>query len=435
MLKKTWKFISSMRFAIALLLILAIACSVSSLVTQNQSYDWYAQRYSQRTAALIVALHLDDAFHSWWFIAITAFLCLNLLMCNLVRLPQLVRRVKSAGRPESALALEGDVSAPGVDDPAAAFSRLRMPAPRACRAGDGREALFSVRNRAGLWGAWVCHLGILLLILGFGLGQMTQRQYAVFGVPGQSRTIGDTGYALSIDDFTVERREDGSAAQYTSAITVYNLAGGDDASRSAAISVNNPATLYGMKFYQNSTGWAAQVDVLKDGAPLQSEVVCAGDYLAVKDKPELVVMLNVLYPDYVLRPGVGPGTVSDQPNNPAYLYSVYYQGQMLGMNALMDGESLTIDEYTVTFSRPQSYTLIQIKRDRFTWLALVGGLVTMLGLLLALYVQPARVWAIREADGSWTLRGQSTKGGALFRERFLEAAGCPGDPDGGPKAS
>ena len=426
MLKKTWKFISSMRFAIALLLILAIACSVSSLVTQNQSYDWYAQRYSQRTAALIVALHLDDAFHSWWFIAITAFLCLNLLMCNLVRLPQLVRRVKSAGRPESALALEGDVSAPGVDDPAAAFSRLRMPAPRACRAGDGREALFSVRNRAGLWGAWVCHLGILLLILGFGLGQMTQRQYAVFGVPGQSRTIGDTGYALSIDDFTVERREDGSAAQYTSAITVYNLAGGDDASRSAAISVNNPATLYGMKFYQNSTGWAATANVLKDGQPLQTQVVCAGEYLSVEDKPELVIFLNAFYPDYALESGVGPYSRSNALNNPAYLYSVYYQGQMLGMDALLAGEVLTIDEYTVTFSDPQSYTLIQVKRDSFTWLALAGGIVTMLGLLLAFYLQPERAWAIQDGDGLWTVCGESRKGGALFRERFMRATGQTG---------
>lgn len=423
MLKKIWKFISSMRFAIALLLVLAVACSIGSLVTQNQTYAWYAQRYSERTAGLIVALHLDDAFHSWWFIAINAFLVLNLLLCNLLRLPQLIRRTKSALRPEAVLRLEGDVSAANVGDPEGAFARLRMPRPVACRTGDGREALFASKHPWGLWGAWVCHLGILLLILGFGLGQMTQRQYAVYGVPGQSKPIGDSGYALSIDDFTVEQRQDGSAAQYTSAITVYDLSGGDDASRSASISVNNPATLYGMKLYQNSTGWAATADVLKDGQPLQSEVVCAGDYLAVQDKPDLVVMLNALYPDYVMTPGVGPSTASNQLNNPAYLYSVYYQGQVIGMNALMDGEELTIDEYTVTFSDPRAFTLIQIKRDRFTWLALIGGLVTMAGLFLAFYVRPARVWAVREPDGGWTLRGQCPKGGALFREQFERALG------------
>ena len=420
-LKKAWKFLSSMRFAIALLLVLALACSLSSLVTQNQTYSWYAQRYSERTAGLIVALHLDDAFHSWWFIAITAFLCLNLLLCNVVRLPQLIRRTRAEADPQSALKLEGDASAEGVADPAAAFARLRMPRPVPCRTEDGRDALFASKNRAGLWGAWVCHLGILLLILGFGLGQMTQRQYSVYGVPGQSKPIGDTNYALSIDDFTVERREDGSVAQYIADLTVYNLDGGDDASRSATASVNHPASLYGMKLYQNSTGWAAQVDVLKDGEPLQQAVICAGEYLPVKDKEDLVILLNAFYPDYVMTPGVGPSTASEAINNPAYLYSVYYQGQILGMNALMEGEELTIDEYTVTFSNPQPYTLIQIKRDRFTWLALVGGLTTMLGLLLAFYVQPERAWAIREPDGAWTLRAQSRKGGALFAERFARA--------------
>jgi cytochrome c biogenesis protein len=423
MLKKIWKFISSMRFAIALLLLLALACAVSSLITQNQTYEWYSQRYSERTAALIMALRLDDAFHSPWFIAITAFLCLNLLLCNLLRMPQLIRRTRAETRPEAALKLPGDVSAPDIQDPEAVFQRLRMPKPAPCKAGDGRDALFAARNSIGLWGAWVCHLGILLLILGFGLGQMTQRQYAVYGVPGQIRRIGDTACFLSIDDFRVDRREDGSVAQYTTDITVENTASAGGKGGSASISVNHPATLCGMKFYQNSTGWAAQVDVLKDGASIQREVVCAGDYLAVADKEGLVVMLNALYPDYVMTPGVGPSTASDQLNNPAYLYSVYYQGQVIGMNALMDGEEVTIDEYTVTFSAPRAFTLIQIKRDRFTWLALIGGLVTMLGLFLAFYVRPARVWAVREPDGAWTLRGQCPKGGALFREQFERALG------------
>jgi len=421
MLKKIWKFISSMRFAIALLLVLALACAASSLITQNQTYAWYSQRYSERTAGLIMALHLDDAFHSPWFIVITAFLCLNLLLCNLLRLPRLIRRTRAETRPESVLKQSGDVSAEGIAEPEAVFQRLRMPRPTPCQTGDGREALFSARHPVGLWGAWVCHLGILLLILGFGLGQMTQQQYAVYGVPGQTRRIGETECFLTIDDFSIEKRADGSVAQYTTDITVQDAASGGTSRGSASISVNHPATLCGMKFYQNATGWAAQVDVYKDGEPIQQEVVCAGDYLSVKDKEGLVVMLNALYPDYVMTPGVGPSTASDQLNNPAYLYSVYYQGQVIGMNALMDGEEITIDAYTVTFSNPQSYTLIQVKVDRFTFLALIGGLVTMLGLVLALYVQPARVWAIRRDDGLWTLYGENRKGGALFRERFEQA--------------
>ncbi|MBR1820232.1 MAG: cytochrome c biogenesis protein ResB [Clostridia bacterium] len=420
-LKKIWKFVGSMRFAIILLVVLAAACAAGSLITQGQSYDWYAQRYSERAAGLILALGLDDAFHSIWFIAITAFLCLNLTLCNLTRLPQLIRRVTAEGRSEGALRTPGDVSREHIDDPETMFARLRMPKPIACATEDGRKALFASRHRIGLWGAWVCHLGILLLILGFGLGQMTQKQYAVYGVPGDVKPIGETGCFLTIDDFSIERREDGSAAQYVADITVLNSKSAGPAGGSATISVNHPATLCGMKFYQNSVGWAAKVNLLEGGEPLQEAVICAGEYLPVEDKPELVIYLNALYPDYVLTPGVGPSTASDQLNNPAYLYSVYYQGQLLGMNALMAGEALTIDDYTVTFTEPQPYTLIAIKADRFTWLALLGGLTILLGLILAFYLQPAKVWAIREDGGAWTVFGASDKGGAIFKERFERA--------------
>ena len=60
-------------------------------ITQGQIYEWYAQIYSDRIAALIIALSLDDAFHSWWFAPITAFLCVNLLMCSVLRFPQIRR--------------------------------------------------------------------------------------------------------------------------------------------------------------------------------------------------------------------------------------------------------------------------------------------------------------------------------------------------------
>ena len=62
--------------------------------------------------------------------------------------------------------------------------------------------------------------------------------------------------------------------------------GGFEEKEKAAASVNAPATLFGYKFFQNSYGWGADIRITKDGKPLQTEAVCAGDFLAVKDKPE-----------------------------------------------------------------------------------------------------------------------------------------------------
>lgn len=340
--KKFLRFISSMRFAIILLGILAALCCVGSFVSQKQSYAWYSARYSERTAATILTFHLDDVFHSWYFILISAFLCLNLILCNVVRLPGLINRTK-AGQ--------------------------------------------TFRQRLGVWGAWICHVGVLLLILGYSLGQITYQEYAVYGVPGQTFEIGDSGLVVTIDDFQIGLRDDDTVEQYTSEITVYDIAKSSEG-KSATVSVNHPADLYGLRFYQNSTGWAANVSIHKNGEHLQQSTVCAGDYLVVADKPDLVIYFNAFYPDYTLVPGYGPATLSGRLNNPGYLYSVYYQGQMLGMNVLMSGDVLTIDEYSVYFSEPQSYTLLQIKKDSFTPLAFAGGLIVLIGLFICFYVKP-----------------------------------------------
>lgn len=420
--KKIWKFLSSMQFAVALLVILAAACSLSSFITQGQTYEWYAAQYSERTAALILALHLDDAYHSWWFAAISAFLCLNLLLCNVIRAPHILRRMREEKDPASALRIPETAMAEGVRDPQELFRKLHMPSPAESTDENGHRVLYSVKNSIGLWGAWVCHLGILLLIAGFALGQITLENYVVYGVPGQSRKVGDTGYVVTIDDFRIGLREDDTVEQYTADITVrdVSLNGNGDAA-SASISVNNPAKLFGMTYYQNSTGWAAKIHVDENGEALQDEVICAGEYLAVADKPDLVIYFNAFYPDYMMVPGQGPATLSGQLNNPAYLYSVYYRGEIIGMNILMPDEELTIDEYTVTFSEPQNYTLIQVKRDRFTPLALLGGLVTMFGLFLAFYIRPSRVYAV-ESENGWTVKGYCRKGGVIFREEFNAAA-------------
>ena len=398
-----------MGFAITLLVVLAAACVVASFVTQGQSAAWYAEAYGEGTAKLIVGLGLDDAFHSWWFLTLTAFLCGNLLLCNLTRLKPLIARTKREADPAAALSGPADAACEAVADPLPLFERLRLPKPKTCE----------------IEGPWVCHLGILLLILGFTLGQLTHREYTVYGVPGDTKPIGDTGYYLTIDDFEVQLREDDTVAQYVADITIFRAPQGSTTvpdSMSDTVSVNHPARLYGFKVYQNSTGYAARITVNEEGTPLQTTVVCAGEGIEIADAPGLRVYLNAFYPDFYLQPGVGPMTLSGRMNNPAYLYSITYRDSMVGMNYWQEADGpITVNDYSITFSEPQSYTLLQVKTDRFQGLALLGGLITLLGLILAFYLLPAKAWAVADETGTWTVYGQSRKGGALFREAFERA--------------
>ena len=418
MLKKIGKFLSSMPFAIVLLILLAAACAFSSTVTQGQDYNWYAARYGERGAGLILALQLDNAFHSWWFLGLSGILCLNLICCNLIRLPSLLKRIKGFTDPKQMLRGNNHSDASGNDDPEKVFRALRMPVSGKSSDLDGCPIMFAAGNLAGFWGAWICHLGILLLILGFALGQLTMEQYVVYALPGQTKPLGDTGLTVTVNDFRTIRTEQGNALQYTADLTVSDPEKGN--SQNAEASVNAPAVLYGYKFFQNSFGWGADVRVLKNGAELQKELLCAGEFFSVQDKPELVIYFQSFYPDYVQTEGRKPATASQELNNPAYLYQVYYQRELLGMNVLMAGEELTIDEYTILFENPRNYTLLAVKKDRFTILALLGGTVTLAGLVMALYLRPRRLLALKEGN-QWKLRAESVRGGVLFREQYEQA--------------
>ena len=400
--KKILRFFGSMRFALILLLILAAACMAGSFFGTS------------------------DIFHSWWFILITLFLCINLLFCNVVRFPSVWRRWQRAYREDGMITAGGELvaslpsgnTAENEKTVTAWFQQLGFGNPKEIRQQE-EQYLAAARNRNGIWGAWVCHLGILILIAGFGFGQMMKKEYTVYGVPGQSKPIGDTSCILTIDDFRIDLREDDTVEQYTSTLTVHNAA--DGSSRSETVQVNHPASMYGMQFYQNSTGWAADVHIEKDGQEIQKDTLCTGEYTEVEDKEGLVIFFAAFYPDYARDEAGNMISLSSALSNPAYLYRVYYQGSVIGMNILMADEVITIDEYTVRFSDPQPYTLIQVKKDPFTPVALIGGLLVLAGLLLSFYCQPQWVWAKRSIDGSWELYARSPKGGALFRTRCQEA--------------
>ena len=126
-MKKIGRFLSSLPFAIGLLVLLAAICAVSSTITQGLSYEAYAAQYGERTAGLIMALRLDDAFHSWWFIGLSAVLCINLLCCNLIRLPSLLRRSRAFADPQRwAASGAGEAEAYG-SEPGRLFKTLGMP--------------------------------------------------------------------------------------------------------------------------------------------------------------------------------------------------------------------------------------------------------------------------------------------------------------------
>lgn len=406
-LKKSISFLFSMKFALAILCLFVIVCIIGSVIPQGEIAAVYEKSYPG-WSGLILAAGFDDTFRSPWFVVLTIILCVNLLGCNLIHFPAILRKMRAESPKAPA---EGDYPLL-TGDPDRLLREMGF---RTHQETDGCR--YAVRNRIGYWGAWLTHLGILIIIVGFALGQIFTVKYTVYGAPGQEKPVGDTPYTLRIDDFSILLRQDDTVEQYLSRLTLTDTRTGE--SHSGEASVNHPWDVEGLRLYQNSTGWAADVAVYRGEELLQAETVCAGEYLTVKDREDLLVMFRAFYPDYVLGPDGMPATASDRVENPGYLYALYYQGEILGMNVLQENEKITVSDYTILFANPRPYTLIQIKHDPFTWLAGIGGGVLLAALYIAFYLRTEEIWLTPGEDG-WVVSGRSRKGSLLYREKLTE---------------
>lgn len=404
-IKKGLKFLSSMAFALVILGLFVLVCIAGSVIPQGEIQAVYESAYPG-WSGLILGMGLDDVFHSWWFILLTLLLCGNLLGCNLVRVSPLVNKMKAKTRPlptgEEGMHFHGD--------PEKLLKEMGFSKWEAMEGGR-----YAIRNKIGFWGAWLTHLGILVIILGFALGQIFTVNYSVFGVPGEEKPIGDTGLLLSIDDFSIELRPDDTVEQYTASLTLKNPDSGEQ--WSGQTQVNHPWDAGGLRFYQNSTGWAADMAVYRGEELIQTDTLCAGEYRPVEGQPELIVMLRAFYPDYTQDEDGMPTSASGQVVDPGYLYTLYYKGELLGMNVLRAGEKITVSDYTILFANPRSYTLIQIKHDPFTWLAGAGGLLLLAALFVAFYLRTEELWLVPEGE-DWRVFGRSRKGSLMFREKL-----------------
>ena len=221
--KKIWNFLGSMQFALLLLLILVVACTAGSLIPQQEIENYYFSNYSEGFANFILAVGLNNVFRCWWFVLLVILLCINLLLCNLLRFPQLVRRTRQSFGPQPRLEQWDGTPVIRLENPEILFREMGFRKVQSLQ-WNGTACRYACKNKIGLWGAWLCHLGMLVVIVGFALGQILQQEYTVYGIPGQTKPIGDTPYVLTIDDFEIRLREDDTVDQYESWLTLTNTA-------------------------------------------------------------------------------------------------------------------------------------------------------------------------------------------------------------------
>ncbi len=255
-------WISDLRLAIGLLLVIAIASGVGTAIPQKESAEFYLQRYDPSPwlglvhGQGIMRFELDHVYSSRWFLGLLAWLGLSLILCSIRRQWPALRasmRWIDYRSPRQLSKLAVAETRPAAEPLAALDSLEQRLRTRGWQVNPQEGRLAARRGQLGRVGPLLVHAGLVVLMVGAAWGALGGQRLERFLAPGRELELldsrGSTQVTLALDDFRIQRDPAGRPEQFSSNLRL--ITPGDAATTTAAaISVNHPLRYRGMTLYQ-----------------------------------------------------------------------------------------------------------------------------------------------------------------------------------------
>ncbi|MDP4737097.1 MAG: cytochrome c biogenesis protein ResB [Cyanobium sp. MAG_216] len=281
-------WISDLRVAIVLLLVIASTSGVGTAIPQREPAELYHRLYDPQpwlgllNADGVLALQLDHVYSSGWFLGLLAWLALALLLCSWRRQwPALQAALRwidySSPRQLSKLSVAETLS---TDTPKTSLDRLAgLLQSQGWQIQRHDDRLAARKGLLGRVGPLLVHAGMVVLMLGAAWGALGGQRAEQYLAPGRSLELmdsrGSSQLTLALDHFSIQRDPAGRPEQFTSQLRILEGDGsGGSLLKQAEISVNHPLRFQGVTLYQ--ADWALATISLQLGKspllelPLQS---------------------------------------------------------------------------------------------------------------------------------------------------------------------
>jgi cytochrome c biogenesis protein len=436
-----WKFFASVKLAIVLLILLAAASIIGTLIPQGLPEAVYAGRYGQ-LSGLLMALQLTKLYHSGWYLTLLFFFAVNTTVCTVTRLPAKWRRAFRATVELDPAGLQAlKVRSRFGKNGTAEEVRTRLEGLLAARryrvkrqTQGKRLCILAQKRRSGHLGSDAVHLGLLVIIVGgivTGLGGFrTQLNLS----EGQTAKILRAPFEVRLDRFETEYYPQGMVKAWKSTVTI--LEGGTGV-LSRTIQVNKPLAYKGFNFYQTSFGssWAdptLEITIKKksDSAFARTVRLTVGEKAAVDDKDVSQISVQRFVPDFVIGEGSQVESRSQEPQNPAAQVDGWKGGEKVFSGWIFanypDFEQMHAGQPTdLSFGlksfRGSEYSVLEAAQDPGVGLIWVGCLLVTAGFFLAFYWPPREIRAVLEERGERTeitAGGFASKGRESFQAEF-----------------
>jgi cytochrome c biogenesis protein len=270
-----WKFFSSVKLTVIVLLVLAMTSIIGTLIPQNEDPAGYVHAFGEFYYRIFQFLDIFDMYHSWWFQLLLLLLTINVIVCSLDRLPSVwksafikappfdISRFRRLPHKEEFIVGRSSAELKMMYEPVISkiFSYSRT---------DETSEGFCLFGEKGRWtrlGVYMVHFSIILLLLGGLIG-------SIFGFDGfvtipEGETISEIrlrnnhavrpiDFDVRCDDFTISFYDSGMPSEYRSSLTIIEK--GTPVLKRDII-VNDPLRYKGINLFQSSYGVLEPKDV------------------------------------------------------------------------------------------------------------------------------------------------------------------------------
>ncbi len=437
-LRWCWRQLTSMRIALILLLLLAVAAIPGSLFPQRSQNPVQVRQYfidNPQAAIWLDRLSMFEVFSSPWFSAIYLLLFISLIGCVL---PRSIEHLKAIGAkppltPKYLDRMEFYTEIKKVDlDKVEKYLKKKR-----FRIRRDENSISAEKGYARESGNLLFHLSLVLILIAVGIGSLlgsrgdaivnvgdrfinTPTSYDILGFGKYQSEDSLPPFSITVKDFKAEYDPVTNAAiDYELTVLTANPAGSKEETR--IIKVNQPLTYGSTKIYLQANGYAPIVvvkdkfgKVVFDGPttflPQDGNLSSIGAIKIPDMQPQIGFVASFLptadrdpirggfssYPE-VLDPrlllAVWKGDLGLNTGVPQSVYRIdTSKMERIGLKALVLNESYDFGEGSITFTGWTSWVNLQIVKDPGKGFALIGAILAILGLLISLFTRQRRVW-------------------------------------------
>ena len=271
-LKKFILRISSLRFAISLIIFIAISSGIGTFIPQGNKSQDYIESFNKEpifgiiNGDYILKLQLDHIYTSFWFLLALILLCISLAACSLKRqIPSLKASLKWTDYKNEKkferlqLNLNCKVSDKG-DYISKADSLLKG---KGWSTSKFKNRLSARKGLVGKAGPIIVHIGLIVLLIGSAYGSFTSQSKEQYLSQGESLDLinesTNSKATVKLEKFSIERESDGIPKQFISELEFSSEY--PNSNEIKITQVNQPIRFKGLTIYQ--ADWAVSNVVIE----------------------------------------------------------------------------------------------------------------------------------------------------------------------------